>query len=162
MKNLIIKNLQDVKNTNSRIDNAYKYYDATILKMSASQDIPAQTYTKVNFDTVINDPNGNFDEANKRINIKKDSFYLVTAVVMIDASDATIYSISIHYSGDNQSYTQQLSAGGSGYISIPISNLFYFNKDNYVEVIVYFNDAKTIVSNWYNTRFSIIQIPLKF
>ena len=153
MKNLIIKNLQDMKN-------AYRHYDATILKMSANQDIPAGAYTKANFDTVIKDQNGNFDGTNTRVNIKKDSFYLVTGAVFISVTSGKYYTLSIYKSGI-QVFDNKFYAAATGDLSIPMANVYYVNKGDYIETKIYCEDAQTVYASG-NTRFSMIQIPLKF
>ena len=134
--------------------------DKVVLRMSADQSIGAST-TKANFDTVVTDINGNFDPSTTKVNINKDTYYLINCTLYLDVTDGKEYQLHIYKNGVSIKRAA-IIPGAAGSCSLPISALLELNTNDYIEIYAYFADTQSVYADSSLTHFDMVEIPLKF
>jgi len=113
---------------------------------SASQDVPANTFTRLNIDSVTYDPLGGFDTTNHWYTIPVTGYYIVVARVRLPDGLTAGIDTGIGVGTAESEGTPQFSwqEYQSGRTSIDIARVDKFNAGDQIRAYVYFDSAMTI------------------
>ena len=113
---------------------------------SASQDVPANTFTRLNIDSVTYDPSGGFDTTNRWYTIPVTGYYIVVARVRLPSGQTAGIDTGIGVNTAENDGTPQFSwqEYQSGRTSIDIVRVDKFNAGDQIRAYVYFDSAMTI------------------
>ena len=108
------------------------------MTMSASQSIPALTWTKQNFDTVTFDLGSNFNTTNDRFVVTEDGYYRIVASGRTSATNATNnqFGIAIRINGTSVR-SNVINHHASGPIARQVESVEFLSAGDYVEIFFY-------------------------
>ena len=107
--------------------------------------VPATTWTKIPFDTVVVDRQGEFDTNNNRFTATEGGVYLAIAEATVKgAIDQSGYYIRLYRNGGGTVGYVKWRASGTAWFTIAASAVLGVDAGDYLEWYVYFGDAATL------------------
>lgn len=104
--------------------------------LSANQTITSGVYTKINFDTVIFDPEGYFDTVNYQYEPLVAGYYQINAIVEADGTNLSNTWGGINKNGSEYAETNWAS-GAIGAVNLVASTIVYLNgSTDYIDFYV--------------------------
>jgi len=113
---------------------------------NGNQDIANNTDTKVEIDTEILDSDGKFDTSNNRFTPTVAGYYIINGIARFDAT-TTISSARIKIFKNGSLYYEVDVFKDTQDFSLSISQVVYFDTDDYVELYVRQNSGSTVPIN---------------
>ena len=114
--------------------------------MSAGQNIPNTTFTKIAFNTENFDVGGCYDTSNKRFVVPSGQAgkYVIVAKSAIDGiDDGEHVDIALYKNGsrDNKTYISDYSSKTNGIVYVETQKIYALDVGDYIEAFIYHNEG---------------------
>lgn len=126
-----------VADTNNKIDDGWlSTIPACMVRLSADQALVANTYSKIQFDTVDYDILSNFDNANYHFTVPQSGLYQIAAIVNFYVSDATstVRTIRVYVNDVAANGMAQQTSTGDAHTTVSLSAILSLNAGDTVSI----------------------------